>query len=376
MDNSINPTYVAVTKSRVKIPRSHVKLTHNPNTAKSGETLIIKVPALATDEFFHGNTFKLTFDYETSTAVTNIVSSMVDSISYKLNGIEILNMNKASIINVYKDMWIPSPEEQYLHGAQNANTMKLRHGVTGADADIANDKLMSDIYKKRYELLLNHVILNHPFAPESMDDSFEIVLTLSSANAFELKSICLEFDKSRDEDIVKDLVTKLTSYYSYYSEEFLIRQDTILAADTNKEFNLTLSNKSIGGILLLFIDSVSKAPVFPNLTNIGVDIDGMANTLHTTGLSPADLYAEAAKYFRGRTPDEVTPVKFYEKPIVYLDMRTYTNSKHVANGREIKHNVNIKMTKAATTNNLTAYIFLVRDRQLYLVNNRFESVTF
>ena len=106
----------------------------------------------------------------------------------------------------------------------------------------------------------------------------------------------------------------------YKNFSFLDKTDDLITRTVN------LPRRSLTGLLLLFVKPFkaglrdSEAFVNPNITKVGVNINGVPNKVYSQGLDPPAIYGEVVRRYQ----NFVSPEKFFgeSKYALWVDLRT------------------------------------------------------
>ena len=174
-------------------------------------------------------------------------------------------------------------------------------------------------------------------------------------------------------------------------------------SNTLWNINLNVPALSMKGILMLFENVAAQQPFAcnteafynPQITKVGVTIEGIPNQLYSQGMRAYQMWDEAKKYFAPgskRHPDVGTVAKdlaladvnlgefLTSKYSLWLDLRTSDDDSLHGSGRRIENaseGITIQITKKAeATGALNIYLFVVMDAQLNIEDGRFVSAAY
>ena len=142
------------------------------------------------------------------TVVNNLGRAIVNKISLKLEGKEVLCLVDADIHLCYKDLWLTDKERKNAsyYGIQSENTAKIRVGASDAVAATQPDASIAAAFGNRFVIPLDFEILTDhgPFYQTGLTDrlSFELifndyarVIRPTDTNViYQINNIALEFD--------------------------------------------------------------------------------------------------------------------------------------------------------------------------------------
>ena len=104
-------------------------VTHNPNQAKSGETLYIRCPKLESDVVIAGK-INLVFDlklkgHNKNYVVQNLSACIISRLVIKFEGEILTDLTNYNLVQTYKDLYSDRTNKT-LYGIQSENLRKLR----------------------------------------------------------------------------------------------------------------------------------------------------------------------------------------------------------------------------------------------------------
>jgi hypothetical protein len=137
--NYLSPYRQKKVRSSFKGERTVYVDTHDPSTAKPGDTLCISLPKIE-NELIVPETVELTFDLditldraESGTTVNtypvhNLAANIFSKIVIKLGSTEVYNLEHVHLYNTYRDLWLTDKQRanSIINGIQNEELRKLR----------------------------------------------------------------------------------------------------------------------------------------------------------------------------------------------------------------------------------------------------------
>ena len=140
------PSRCTKTPFGFKGDRQTVVVSHNPSTSDPGQTLLVRFPTLSRDRVVVPGSCKLLCDTALTSAtdanarfVHNLGRAVVQKLSVRMQGKEVLSTSAAGIIACYRNLWL-TPEQQASKAIQGIddsptqNLSKLRSGAGDASA--------------------------------------------------------------------------------------------------------------------------------------------------------------------------------------------------------------------------------------------------
>ena len=215
--NILDPRRLPRKTKALKADRTVHRITFNPSSAKSGETLYITMPKLGEGMVFVPYStflrFNLTIEMGqvNNTVVQNVGRNLVQNFKVVFGGKTIADVERADLYGAYHDM--VTCEEDMMMGLTTENYRKLRTAA-GDAASNAKEVEHTLKYASTYHIPLSHPILDDHglFYQKELDDlrfeiklanKGEIVVTSDSTKShdFELNKIQLEYCTIRDEGL-------------------------------------------------------------------------------------------------------------------------------------------------------------------------------
>ena len=172
-ENKLNPERSLRTAKGIKGTKQKVIVIHNPSEIGQNQLLMVKFPNLASDDVIIPGTANLSFNIElTSTAnpkrklVSNIGRAIVQKLTVKFEGIEILCIDDFDIFVCYRDLWKTKSEKinavrQGIISIDGCteNCLKLRINATDKSPGNTKDKAIADAYRNKFIIPLDFEML-------------------------------------------------------------------------------------------------------------------------------------------------------------------------------------------------------------------------
>ena len=405
--NYLSPYRQKKARSSFKGERTVYVDTHDPSTAKPGDTLCISLPKID-NELIIPETVELTFDLgitldpaEPGTTVNtypvnNLAANIFSKIVIKLGSTEVYNLEHAHLYNTYRDLWLTDKQRanSIINGIQNEELRKLRADVRAKLPNVQESNVkLRDVYGKKYSVPLRFELIDdHSPLPtwkieekitfEMTVNKKEYVLNYSNASTadFRMTNICLKYETIKEEFLTKDILNALNGYRFLFEHIQFYHRDTISKAKTLVNQTITVSRQSLKGILILFMnrfeDGRRDSEEFPNpsITKLKLTI-GKPGAIYNDGYNMEWQWPEAFKHF---VPEELKSgqvvfmdaVKYYSenKFGLWIDLRTTEDNNLHGSGRKLKdHEIKMEITKKHTGDGeYIMHIFIVSDARVLL----------
>ena len=169
-----------------KVIRQKVVIVNNPSTIGQNEELRVNFPNLGPNDVIVPGTARLAFDIAisstdaTRTLVQNIGRAIVNKITVKISGNQVLSVDDADIIGCFQDMSKSKGERkslvyQGIDTSANTNVTRLRIGASNKAADIAADAAVKTAYGSRFYVPLDFELLEShmPYHQHGQGDHLE-----------------------------------------------------------------------------------------------------------------------------------------------------------------------------------------------------------
>ena len=299
----------------LKADRTVHRITFNPSSAKSGETLYITMPKLGEGMVFVPYStflrFNLTIEMgqANNTLVQNVGRNLVSNFKVIFGGNTTADVERADLYGAFHDM--VACEEDMMMGITSENYRKLRT-TAGDKTSNAKDVIHTSRYGNTYHIPLSHPILdNHgAFYQKDLDDlrfqlklanKGEIVVTSDNTKGhnFELTNIQLEYCTIRDEGLSAQAASEYQAGRTFVFDDVHLFQ-TIPAINLKTQKSLSLHvntpRRCMKGLMLFFVKVYAAGPrnaeefIMPLVTDVSVTIDGVPHKLFSDGMKSTDLW--------------------------------------------------------------------------------------
>ena len=409
-----------------KVIRQKVVIVNNPSTIGQNEELRVNFPNLGPNDVIVPGTARLAFDIAisstdaTRTLVQNIGRAIVNKITVKISGNQVLSVDDADIIGCFQDMWKSKGERkslvyQGIDTSANTNVTRLRIGASNKAADVAADAAVKTAYGSRFYVPLDFELLERhmPYHQHGLGEHLEYALTFNSYKRviklksdatdvnkgdakYEITNISLEFDKITDSQLADSIRGIYMGKKAFlYTDVMRVYKKSVNKSDTILSFSLNNTARSLRGILLLFEDQTdwtrdTESFYNPKITKVEVTIDGQTSQIYAQGLTPHYHWEEMNKFLGGGTKRhpatgavckdlQLADVNVGEylttKYGLWIDFRGVADNSLHGTGRPImnaNNGITLQITNTAETAGvLNSYLYTLRDAQVNFEGRRF-----
>ena len=277
------------------------RITFNPSSAKSGETLYVTMPKLGEGMVFVPYStflrFNLTIEMgqANSTVVQNVGRNLVQNFKVIFGGKTIADVERAM-----EPIMTWSPVKKTGAGDKSTNAKEIAH-----------TSRYGNTYGNTYHIPLSHPILGDHgvFYQKELDDlrfeiklanKGEIVVTSDNTKGhdFELTNIQLEYCTIRDEGLSAQAASEYQAGRTFVFDDVHLFQ-TIPAINLGTQKSLSLHvntpRRCMKGLMLFFVKNYAAGArdaeqfVMPLVTDVSVTIDGVPHKLFSDGMKSTDL---------------------------------------------------------------------------------------
>ncbi|KXJ07079.1 hypothetical protein AC249_AIPGENE2238 [Exaiptasia diaphana] len=391
----------------IKAERTLHRVTFNPSSASPGETLYVHLPKLSDNMVYVPGSVGLVFNLtlamgQANNTLVNNIGRILVSRRKVLYGGEILeDTNRIDLYSTYHDLFLKKQERENMlrEGISSANMRKLRTAAGDKVSSDAAEVALAGVYGTKYRIPIQHPIIdNHSvFYAKALDNNLTFEITLADKSigvtsdntkdySYSLSNIELEYECINSSALAQEASTNYSVGKGFYYENVLLHKTFTIAKATESVINehVNLPRRSMSGILMLFVDPYaagardSEKFVYPKITKVNVNVDGMPNKLYGKGMLPTDFWTAIVNRI-GIT--DITQKDFYtNKFALWIDLRTYyDNNMHggglVLNSTKDGVKLEIKRT-AGGSGNITCYMFEVADAVMELANASLKSMIY
>jgi hypothetical protein len=393
----------------LKAEKTLHRITFNPSSANPGETLYVHLPKLSENMVFVPNSIGLTFDltlaaagHANNTLVNNISRNLVSRMKVLYGGEILQDTNRMDLFSTYKDLFLKKWERENMlrEGVSSANMRKLRTAAGDKVTTDAKEVALAGIYSTKYRLAINHPIIDEHgvFNHRALNNTltFEITLAESKDIAFtsdttkdykySLSNIELEYQCIHSDQLANSALIAYKSKGFYYENILLHKTITInKATDSVINEHINVPRRSMTGILMLFIEPYtvgardSEKFVYPSLTDVSINVDGMPNKLYSKGMKKTDFWQAIVN--KMGLSDNITQKDFYDnKFALWIDLRTHPSDELHGGGlmlNSTKDGVKLEIKRTTGgSGNINCYVFVVADAAMTVVNSNLKDITY
>ena len=208
-----------------------------------------------------------------------------------------------------------------------------------------------------------------------------------SVGGYALENLELEYETIENGDLVSDVLS------NYSTGRSLSYNHVTLMKTVEWDKDATLHNKTINiprktmkAVVMLFrIKTVTDSEqfVYPNITKVKVNIEGVPNSIYLQGIPKRRFFEEACRLFHngyGNNDQNMTIEKFYKDSFALcIDLRTLGDNFVHRNGKKLVNTQSgllLEITKTAVTANVMCNIFVKSDGLLTIVNKDLSSIQY
>ena len=376
-------------------------ITNNISTIDKNQQLLVRFPHLSDNDVIVPRSARLAFTIElqgkdpNATVYQNLGRAIIKKTTIRISGNEVMSIDDSDIYHCHVYMW-KFPTERInmaYQGIGKANMLKHRIGAGDAAAD-TEDEAIAKAYGNRFCIPLDFELLetHMPFYQAGLGDILEYELTFNdydkvikssdADSSYEVKNICLEFDKVTDTELARQIRQQFNGRIAIlYDRVLRHRKITKNKSDTLWNINLNIPARSMKGILMLFEDpnrTSTEDYYNPQISKVEVTIEGVPNQLYSKGMLEYQQWDEITKYFaltskRGKETDKVakdlylsdTNIEKYltKRFALRLDLRSIDYNTLHGSGRRIENaseGVTIQIEKQQESNeNLNIYLYII-----------------
>ena len=224
-----------------------------------------------------------------------------------------------------------------------------------------SDLAVAHAFGNRFCIPLKFELLTHhsPFCQSALGDrlsyelSFqsygEVIVSSDTDASYRISGISLEFEIVTHPDLARlvkgQYESKLPIYY-----DWIIRHSIILKNKSDTLWNFNTPERSLKGILLIFIDPYnpyernSEEFYNPKIKHVSCNTEGKPNQVYASGMNPYQQFEEICKYFGGSQVakdfhhfDVRLEDYLVDKFALWLDLRSTDDTKLHGSGRVIEN---------------------------------------
>lgn len=397
----------------LKADRQYHSITHNPSTIGVGETLYVRVPKLKRDVVIVPGTLKLTFDLAkkgnaNNHFVNNVGRNLQARVVDKLGGEILSDVNYYFIYRTYCDLWLTEKKRNNLvmQGIGTPNLRKLRSKAGDANKDVVKENALFKAYGSKYCIPIDFELYSDhgPFYPNIISEDFIREITFNDAKYvvssdaaagidYGISNIAIEYETVHSPELAKQIEADYMNGISFLYDHVTYFKTVPTGADKLINVNVNIPRRSMKGVLIFFQETVSAGEYDPEdtpfqnpeVTDVQVTIEGLANKVYAQGFKTHHQFEEIARHFlpadeRKTEASFMDVEQFYgdDKFALWLDLRSTDDTKlHGSGLRLVNTNDGVQLAiSRSTTTSYTMHVFVVADAQLSIKNRQLHSVMF
>ena len=390
----------------LKAERTLHRVTFNPSSANPGETLYVHLPKLSDNRVYVPGSVGLTFNlaltmgHANNTLVNNISRNLVSRMKVLYGGEILQDTNRMDLYQTYHDLFLLKKDrENMLREGVSPLSIRKHRTAAGDKSSDAKEVVLAGIYDKKYRLAINHPILDGhgAFYARALTNTltFEITLAeskelaITSDNSkdykYSLSNIELEYECILSEHLANEAIRHYNAGKGFYYENVLLHKTFTIAKATDSVINehINIPRRSMTGILMLFTEPYvtgardSEKFVYPALTGVNINVDGMPNKLFSKGMLKTDFWSAIVK--KMGVTDNVAQKDFYsDKFALWVDLRTYQDKELHGSGlmlNSTKDGVKLELKRTTSgSGNINCHVFVVADAVMEVENADLKSI--
>jgi len=399
----------------LKADRQYHSITHNPSSIKAGETLYVRVPKLKRDVLIVPGSLKLTFNlakegHANNHFVQNVARNLQARVVDKLGGEILSDVNYSYIYETYKDLWLTKKQRKnlVLQGIGKSNLRKLRSAAGNADKGEAAQNAIFLACGSKYSIPIDFDVYSKhgPFYPNVIAEDFireitfnqpkYVVSATEAANiGYNITNLSIEYETVNSPELARQIEADYMAGHTFYYDYVTYFKTQSTGTDKSFNINVNIPRRSMKGVLIFFQEATDdgeyeseKTPFQnPNVTDVQVTIEGLANKIYPQGFKAHQQWDEASRHFLPRLSDGTKMLEshmdmeeFYgnDKFALWLDLRSTEDPQLHGSGLRLMNTndgVQLAITRGTDTK-LTMHVFVVADGQMNIQNRQLHSVMF
>ena len=395
-----------ITDPLMKGKRRVVDVTFNPTEIQSNEDLTVRLGTMPENHVLVPGSRKLTFEFENGNTESllqeNLQSTIFKHVTHKFNSEIYQDLENAHIIKCYEDLWDKERRKDKTQQGLGATTnlKKLMSGDDSGDATVVADKLMYDVYGKRFSIPIDDdVLTNHGGVyPHGLQKTHETTLRINTPpnvlvaprtgkvvpESFKLKGLKLRYETIENSALSGEIMTKYTTGKSMpYKHCTLVKSFPVEANSVNIHETINLPRKSMRSIVLLFkrATDTSESYYYPKVNSCEISFQGDPNYIFSHPFQKHDFYEEASRvfYHGSELNKNVSEVGFFTNQFcLAIDLNT-TKSDSYGQGLRLtdtQNGLQLQIAKSTGTTACICYLYVLSDALLNIVNSQLQSIQY
>ena len=232
-------------------------------------------------------------------------------------------------------------------------------------------------------------------------DYSDVIKAMDPNATYTISNISLEFDTVTNASLASQIRTEYMKGSILYDR--ILRARIIPLNDSSTSFSVDINSpsKSLKGVLLIFMKERSATKFNrdteeffnPKIMKVEGTVEGVPNELHAQNMEYRHQYNEILNHFgEGRLKDagaiqkdlqlhNVNIASYYtDKYALWLDFRTIDDNKLHGSGRCLENTlegIQLQITKkAGDVGKLSAYLYIIQDAQINILDVQFLNVVY
>jgi len=410
ISEKLNPSRISREPFGHKAEKTLHRVTFTPSSAQPEETLNVYLPKLSENMVYVPGSLGLTFNitqpsgkHANNRFVNNLSRNLISRMRISYGGEVLQDLNRFDIYATYKDMFLMKDQRENMlrEGISSVNMHKLRAGAGDKVTTDAAEVNLAAIYNTKYRLAINHPILDshgifyakglssNLLFEITLAQSKDVVITSDSTKSYNysLTNIELEYECINSEMLAKQVQSEYQVGKGFYFENILLHKQFQITRNTDSVINehINIPRRSMSGILLLFTEPYdagardSEKFVYPNLTGVNFNIDGLPNKLYSKGMTKTDFWKSATSKFG--LCDNMKQKDFYsDKFCLWVDLRPYSDDSIHGNGLRLnstKDGIKLELKRDTTgSGKLNCYLFVISDAAMEVQNSDLKAIMY
>ena len=398
----INPNRIPREPFGLKAESTLNRITLNPSTASPGETLYINIPKLSENLVIVPGSVSLLFDLEVeghanNTVVNNLAANLVTRLKVLFGGETLQDTQRYDLFQTYHDLFLTKEDrkDRLKQGISSSlNIRKLRTKAGDAKTQDVKEVALANVHGSKYRIPINHPILKDHgvFYPKALENHLIFEITLAPISdivvysdttktpSYSLKNLELEYSSISSEYLAKEAKSTYQIGKGFFYENVTLHKTFTFLTGSDEVINqhVNLPRRSMSGILFLFIAPYaggardSENFVYPGITSVNIDVDGVPNRIYSKGMIISDLWESVKKRCQKIGDHNLEEEDFYtNKFALWIDTRTHPDNNIHGGGLALNNThdgvkIEIKRKKSGTSSSvvITCHMFVVADAMM------------
>ena len=282
--HKLNPYRKLRKQFGVKGERLAITNSLDSDSVGPGRTLTVKFPKLNADDTIVPGTARVSFKIDLTstdanrTIVNNLGRAIISKLVVKLYSKDVFTLDNADIFYCYSDLWKTTNEreEAVEQGIQSEAIAKIRIEAGDAADNNAKNNALAAAYSNRFYIPLDfELISSHmPIHQSDIKEHLEFQLTFNDRNKivkasgdtdakYAISEVNLEYEVVSNSNLART-ITNLHEGKTVMLFDEIVNYTTksLNKQDDKWDIKLSVSARSLKGILLLFVDPADGGAPF------------------------------------------------------------------------------------------------------------------